>query len=86
MKTAQRQLRIREIMEASRKVIIVAEHTKFGKAAMAHLAQLDAADTMLSGSKLAPEYRQMIQTKGIQVLLARGASIASLSVSFQVSV
>jgi DeoR/GlpR family transcriptional regulator of sugar metabolism len=73
-------------MDAARKVIMVAEHTKFGKSAMVHLAQLDAADTMVTGCKLAPEYRQMIQTKGIQVLIARGASIASLSVSFQVSV
>ena len=59
-----------KMIEASRKVIIVADHTKFGKAAMVHLAPLDIADIVVTDTDLAPEYQQMIQSKDIQVLLA----------------
>jgi DeoR/GlpR family transcriptional regulator of sugar metabolism len=58
------------MIDASRKVIIVADHTKFGKAAMVHLAQLDAADIVVSDADLAPEHQQMLKSKGIQVLIA----------------
>lgn len=60
----------RKMIEAARKVIIVADHTKFGKAAMVHLAPLDAADVVVSDMDLAPEHQQMLKSKGIQVLLA----------------
>jgi len=59
-----------KMIEASRKVIVVADHTKFGKAAMVHLAQLDAADIVVSDASLAPEHQQMLKSKGIQVLIA----------------
>jgi DeoR family transcriptional regulator, fructose operon transcriptional repressor len=60
----------RKMIEASRKVIIVADHTKFGKAAMVPLAPLDVADIVISDTDLAPEYPQLLKSKDIQVLLA----------------
>jgi len=60
----------RRMIDASRKVIIVADHTKFGKAAMVHLAQLDAANIVVSDADLAPEHQQMLKSRGIQVLIA----------------
>jgi DeoR family transcriptional regulator, fructose operon transcriptional repressor len=59
----------RKMIEAARKVIIVADHTKFGKAAMVHLAPFDIADIIVSDTNLAPEYRQMLAARGIHLLL-----------------
>ena len=58
------------MIEAARKVIIVSDHTKFGRAAMVHLAPLDVADIVVSDKHLALEYQQMLESKDIQVLLA----------------
>jgi DeoR/GlpR family transcriptional regulator of sugar metabolism len=59
-----------KMIEVSRKVIIVADHTKFGKAAMVPLAPLDVADIIVSDTQLDPEYHELLQNRGIQVLLA----------------
>lgn len=66
----------RKMIEVSRKVVIVADHTKFGRGAMIHLAPLDRADTVVSGVELAPEYKAMLEKRGVEVLLAprRGMS------------
>jgi DeoR/GlpR family transcriptional regulator of sugar metabolism len=48
----------------------VADHTKFGRSAMIPVAQLSAAHTVVSDSELAPEYAEMLRSKGVDVLLA----------------
>lgn len=58
------------MIEVSRRVIIVADATKFGRPAMVPLAPLDIADIVVSDSSLAPEHRQMLEAHDIQVLLA----------------
>jgi DeoR family transcriptional regulator, fructose operon transcriptional repressor len=60
----------RKMIEASRKVIVVADHTKFGRGAIMHLAPLDMADVVVADSALAPEYRDLLRSRGIEVLLA----------------
>ena len=60
----------RKMIEVSHKVIIVADYTKFGKAAMVHLAPLEAADIVVSDAALAPDYQEMLRAKQIEVLLA----------------
>ncbi len=60
----------RKMIEVARKVIIVADHTKFGKPAMVQLAPLDIVDFFVSDQGLAPEYLQMLQVKDIQIVLA----------------
>jgi DeoR/GlpR family transcriptional regulator of sugar metabolism len=59
----------RKMIEVSRKVIIVADSTKFGRAAMTPLAPLDVADIVVSDAKLAPEHRKMLEAAGIEVVL-----------------
>lgn len=59
-----------KMIEVARRVIVVADHTKFGKQAMVHLAPIDVVDTIVSDDALAPEYRLMLENKGIQVVLA----------------
>jgi DeoR/GlpR family transcriptional regulator of sugar metabolism len=51
-------------------VIIVADHTKFGRSAMIPVAQLDAADIVVSDSDLAADYVELLRSNGIEVFLA----------------
>jgi DeoR/GlpR family transcriptional regulator of sugar metabolism len=59
----------RKMIEVSRKVIIVADSSKFGRAAMTPLAPLDAADVVVSDAQLAPDHRTMLEAAGIEVVL-----------------
>ena len=60
----------RKMIEVSQKVIIVADHTKFGRSAMLPVAPLDIVDTIVSDKALAPEFQEMVSGKGIELLLA----------------
>ena len=60
----------RKMIEVARKVIIVADRTKFGRASMIHLAPLDVADIVVSDAALAPEYQALLKSRGIETLLA----------------
>jgi DeoR family fructose operon transcriptional repressor len=60
----------RKMIEVSRKVIIVADSSKFGRAAMVPLAPLDVADIVVSDRSLADEHVRMLEAAGIQVELA----------------
>jgi DeoR family ulaG and ulaABCDEF operon transcriptional repressor len=59
----------RKMIDVSRQVIIVADSSKFGHAAMTPLAPLDIADIVVSDEKLAAEHREMLERAGIQVVL-----------------
>lgn len=59
----------RKMIEVARKVIIVADHTKFGRNAMIRVAPLDVADYVVSDATLAEEYQQMLREQGVEVLL-----------------
>lgn len=60
----------RAMIEAARKVIIVADHTKFGRGAVMHLAGLEVANTVVSDEGLTPEYRELLRSRGVELLLA----------------
>jgi DeoR family fructose operon transcriptional repressor len=57
------------MIEVSRRVIIVADASKFGRSAMVPVAPLDIADVVVSDASLAPEHRRMLEDKGVRVLL-----------------
>ena len=59
-----------KMIEIASKLIIVADRTKFGRSAMIPIAQLEAADIVVSDSELAPEYVEMLRGKGVEVHLA----------------
>lgn len=59
----------RKMIDVSRKVIIVADSSKFGRAAMTPLAPLDVADVVVSDTGLAPDHRKMLEAAGIDVVL-----------------
>jgi DeoR/GlpR family transcriptional regulator of sugar metabolism len=60
----------RKMIEAARRVILVADHTKFGRSALIHLAPLDAANVVVSDSGLEEEYETMLRRNSVEVLLA----------------
>jgi DeoR family transcriptional regulator, fructose operon transcriptional repressor len=60
----------RKMIEVSRKVIIVADSSKFGRAAMTPLAPLNVADIVVSDADLGDEHRRMLEAAGIEVVVA----------------
>jgi DeoR family transcriptional regulator, fructose operon transcriptional repressor len=59
----------RKMIEVSRKVIIVTDSSKFGRAAMTPLAPLDVADVLVSDTSLSRDDRDMLEAAGIEVVL-----------------
>jgi DeoR family fructose operon transcriptional repressor len=60
----------RKMMEVAQKIIIVADHTKFGRRALIPLAPLDSADVVVTDSGLAPYYRDLLAAHKVECLLA----------------
>jgi DeoR family transcriptional regulator, fructose operon transcriptional repressor len=60
----------RRMIDVSRRVVIVADHTKFGRAAMVPVAPLDVADVVVSDAALAPVHEARLRSHGIDVQLA----------------
>ncbi len=60
----------RKMIEISKRVIVVSDHTKFDRGAMIPLAPIDVADIVVTDQELAPEYRQMLKAHGVELLLA----------------
>ncbi|MGD0346140.1 MAG: DeoR/GlpR family DNA-binding transcription regulator [Terracidiphilus sp.] len=59
-----------KMIEVASRVIIVADHTKFGRGGMIPVAPLAAAQIVVSDAELSPEYVAMLRDHGIEVLLA----------------
>ncbi len=59
-----------KMIEVASRVIIVADHTKFGRGGMIPVAPLTAAHTVVSDAELDPEYVTLLRDHGIEVLLA----------------
>lgn len=65
---------IRAMIKAARKVVIVADHSKFGRNAMVHVANLADIDVVVSDDGLAPEFREMLQNNGVEFVVAPGTN------------
>ena len=59
-----------KMIEVARKVIIVADHTKFGRGGMIPVAPLSAVDVVISDKDVAPEYLELLRSNGVEVMLA----------------
>jgi DeoR/GlpR family transcriptional regulator of sugar metabolism len=60
----------KKMIEISKRVIVVTDHTKFDRGAMIPLAPIDVVDIVVTDHELAPEYRHMLQAHGVELLLA----------------
>jgi DeoR/GlpR family transcriptional regulator of sugar metabolism len=59
-----------KMIEIAGTVIIVADHTKFGRGGMFPVAPLNAADIVVSDRGLAPGYVELLERNGVEVHLA----------------
>ncbi|MGB7266951.1 MAG: DeoR/GlpR family DNA-binding transcription regulator [Terracidiphilus sp.] len=59
-----------KMIEVVSRVIIVADHTKFGRGGMIPVAPLTAAHIVVSDAELGSEYVALLRDNGIEVLLA----------------
>jgi DeoR/GlpR family transcriptional regulator of sugar metabolism len=59
-----------KMIEVTGRLIIVADHTKFGRGGMIPVAPLTAAHLVVSDAELASNYVEMLRNNGVEVLLA----------------
>jgi DeoR/GlpR family transcriptional regulator of sugar metabolism len=60
----------RQMMRCADEVVVVADHTKIGKQALAFLCELPAIDTLIVDGQATPEQRQLIESAGVRLLVA----------------
>lgn len=61
---------LRAMIKAARKVVIVADHSKFGRDAMIHVASLSDIDQIVTDNELSSEFQQMLQENDVECTLA----------------
>lgn len=61
---------IRAMIKSAQRVVIVADHSKFGRNAMIHVADLTEIDQIISDRDLAPEFRQLMDEHSVSYLLS----------------
>lgn len=65
---------IRAMIHAARKVVIVADHSKFGRSAMLHVAGLSEIDQIVTDRELEPEFMQLLKSHGVECIVASEGS------------
>lgn len=61
---------LRAMIKSAQKVVLVADHTKFGYNAMIEVATLDDIDLIVSDGGLDPEFQKMLKDHGVDCMLA----------------
>jgi DeoR/GlpR family transcriptional regulator of sugar metabolism len=64
----------RQMMRCADEVVVIADHTKVGRQALAFLCELSAVDTLIVDQGLAAEHRTWLAESGVQLLIAGKAS------------
>ena len=60
----------RQIMRCADEVVVVADHTKIGRPALAFLCELDAVDTLIVDRNLTPEQRAVLTRSDVRLVVA----------------
>ncbi len=60
----------RQMMRCSDEVVVVADHTKIGRPALAYLCELDAIDTLIVDSGLTQAQRDLIAAADVRLVVA----------------
>ena len=58
----------RAILKAGKEIIVLADHTKFGRAGVVRLAPLERIHTIVTDVETPVEFSQAVETKGINVI------------------
>lgn len=61
---------IQTMIKAARKVVVVADHTKFGRDAMIRVADWSEIDRVITDSGVAPEFQEMLRQHEVECLVA----------------
>ena len=56
-----------KMMHVARRVIVVADHTKFGRNSLVHVAPLDRVDMVVTDTGLADEHRELLRRRGMEL-------------------
>jgi DeoR/GlpR family transcriptional regulator of sugar metabolism len=64
----------RQMMRCADEVVVVADHTKVGRPALAFLCELATIDTLIVDAAVTPEQRRQVEHHGVRVLVAGGDS------------
>ena len=64
----------RQMMGCAEEVVVVADHTKIGRQALAYLCELSAVDTLIVDDGITPEQRDLVGSADVQLILAEAAS------------
>jgi DeoR family transcriptional regulator of aga operon/DeoR family fructose operon transcriptional repressor len=60
----------RAIVKIAQKVILVADHTKFGKVATAFVASLSVVNTIITDGEISNEFKVQIESTGVNLVIA----------------
>ena len=60
----------RQMMRCADEVVVVADHTKIGKQALAFLCELSDVDTLIVDSQATLPQRQLVEKAGVRLLIA----------------
>jgi DeoR/GlpR family transcriptional regulator of sugar metabolism len=60
----------RTILKSGKEIIVVADHTKFGRAAAVLLAPLEQIHTLVTDQAVSHDFTDSIQARGIRVIFA----------------
>jgi DeoR/GlpR family transcriptional regulator of sugar metabolism len=60
----------RQMMRCADEVVVVADHTKFGRQALAYLCELSAVDTLIVDAGLSAEQRALVEDAGPRLIVA----------------
>jgi DeoR/GlpR family transcriptional regulator of sugar metabolism len=64
----------RRMLRCADEVVVVADHTKIARQALAFLCELSAIDTLIVDAAIAAEQRRLVEEAGVRLLIANGGS------------
>jgi DeoR/GlpR family transcriptional regulator of sugar metabolism len=59
----------RRMMQCADEVMVIADHTKFGRQALAHLCELQSVKVLVTDSGIADEHRAMVESAGVELIV-----------------
>jgi len=60
----------RKMIEVAQRIVVVADRSKFGRQAMAHLAALETVDTIITDQPLPLRFEKLLQNCGVELIVA----------------
>jgi DeoR/GlpR family transcriptional regulator of sugar metabolism len=60
----------RRMLRCANEVVVVADHTKIGRQALAFLCELSAIDTLIVDAGISPDQRRLVEEAGVRLVVA----------------